>query len=185
MCQICQNQKAQTSTGHLCIKKDHDPWAQLIWAAEMSKTGLQKQTQALSIWSVPELRRQMVQLKSRDPKKKWGRKKLCHRWRDIRAGPTSAFQAQMDLFSQKQRCWMQLPRFQGQLVCPRWCWALTSPWRPELSLLCTADPGECWHQPQSPTGWSEIVHCLRCFCLHSHKSQRGGRILSSLHCSHS
>lgn len=107
------------------------------------QTGLQKQIQPLSICSVPKLRRQMVQLKSRDPRKKWGRKKLCHRWRDIRAGPMSVFQAQMDLFTQKQHCWMQLPCFQGQIVCPRWCWVLTSPWRSELSLLCTAVPGKC------------------------------------------
>lgn len=177
MCQISQNKKAQTSTGHLCIKKDHEPWDQLIRAAEMSKTGLQKQTQPLSIWSVQELRRQMVQSKSRHPKKKWGRKKLCHRWRDIRAGPTSAFQTQMDLFSQKQHCWMQLPRFQGQLVCPRWCWVLTSPRRPEL---CTAVPGKCWHQPQSPTGWSEIVHCLG--CLFSTATSHREVVVYSVHC---
>lgn len=65
---------------------------------------LQKQTQTLSICSVPKLRRQMAKLKSRDPRKKWGRKKLCHRWREIRAGPMSALQAQMDLFTQKQKC---------------------------------------------------------------------------------
>lgn len=42
-----------------------------------------------------------------------------------------------------------------------------------------------WQVLALAPGWSEIVHCLGCCCLQSHKSQRGGCILSSLHCSHS
>lgn len=141
------------------------------------QTGLQKQTQPLSICSVPELRRQMARLKSRDPKKKWGHKKLCHRWRDIRAGPMSALQAQMDLFAQKQRCWMQLPCFQGQLICPRWCWVLTSPWSLCFAQQSLASVGISPSHPQGDqklsTVWGAPV---------SRATSQGEVFVYSVHC---
>lgn len=50
MCQISQNQKTQTNTGHFCIKKDHDLWDQLIWAAETSKLGYRSPVTDIQIY---------------------------------------------------------------------------------------------------------------------------------------